>query len=224
MTAYEDTAFYVMSAVAAKEQDHSTMSGDNFSLFTLDNGNCHICLSDGMGSGKAARRESEMVVELIEKLMEAGFARETAIRMMNSAMVLKGDHDSYSTLDFARIDLYTGALTFTKIGAAASFVRTKKEVECISRASLPAGADSDTIPETACRKLTDGDFLVMVTDGVLEYLHVRNPEETFADMIREIKTENAGMFADALMEKVLLYTGGQVPDDMTIVVAGIWEK
>ena len=43
-------------------------------------------------------------------------------------------------------------------------------------------------------------------------------------MIREIKTENAGMFADALMEKVLLYTGGQVPDDMTIVVAGIWEK
>ena len=103
-------------------------------------------------------------------------------------------------------------------------MRTKKEVECISRASLPAGADSDMIPETACRKLTDGDFLVMVTDGVLEYLHVRNPEETFADMIREIKTENAGMFADALMEKVLLYTGGQVPDDMTIVVAGIWEK
>lgn len=224
VTAYEDTAFYVMSAVAAKEQDHSAMSGDNFSLFTLDNGNCHICLSDGMGSGETASRESEMVVELIEKLMEAGFARETAIRMMNSAMVLKGDHDSYSTLDFARIDLYTGALTFTKIGAAASFVRTKKEVECISRASLPAGADSDTIPETTCRKLTDGDFLVMVTDGVLEYLHVRNPEETFADMIREIKTENAGMFADALMEKVLLYTGGQVPDDMTIVVAGIWEK
>ena len=47
-----------------------------------------------MGSGEAASRESEMVVELIEKLMEAGFARETAIRMMNSAMVLKGDHDS----------------------------------------------------------------------------------------------------------------------------------
>ena len=224
ITAYEDTAFYVMSAVTAKTKEHSPANGDNFSLFTLDDGKCHICLSDGMGSGAAASKESEMVVELIEKLMEAGFPRETAIRMMNSAMVLKGDNDSYSTLDFAEIDLYTGELAITKIGAAASFVRTKKEVYCISRASLPAGVDTDQIPDAQHRKLTNGDFLVMVTDGVLEYLHVKNPEETFADMIQEIKTDNAGVLADTLMERVMLYTGGHVPDDMTIVVGGIWEK
>lgn len=224
VTAYEDTAYYVMSAVAAKAREQSQTNGDNFSIFSLDNGNYHICLSDGMGSGAAASKESEMVVDLIEKLMEAGFPSETAIRMMNSAMVLKGDNDSYSTLDFAGIDLYTGELEITKIGAAASFVRTRKEVHCMSRASLPAGVDIDQVPQPQNVTMQGGDFLVMITDGVLEYLHVKNPEQTFADMIREIKTDNAGVLANTLMERVMLYTGGHVPDDMTIVVAGIWEK
>lgn len=224
VTAYEDTPFYALSAVSAKARERTAANGDNFSLFTLNNGGYHICLSDGMGSGAAASKESEMVVDLIEKLMEAGFPRETAIRMMNSAMVLKGDNNSYSTLDFAGIDLYTGQLELTKIGAAASFIRTRKDVHCMSRASLPAGVDTDQVPKPQCEKLHNGDFLVMVTDGVLEYLHVKNPEETFADMIREIKTDNAGVLADTLMERVMLYTGGQALDDMTIVVTGIWEK
>lgn len=224
VTVYEDTAFYAMSGVAARAREQSMENGDNFSLFTLDNGNYHICLSDGMGSGEAASRESEMVVDLIEKLMEAGFPRETAIRMMNSAMVLKGDNDSYSTLDFAEVDLYTGNLSLTKIGAAASFIRTRREVRCMSRASLPAGADAKEVPKPQNAQLANGDFLVMVTDGVLEYLHVKNPEDTFADMIQRIKTDNAGAFANALLEQVMSYTGGLVPDDMTIVVTGIWEK
>ena len=62
------------------------------------------------------------------------------------------------------------------------------------------------------------------TAEVLEYLHVKNPEEKLAEMIKEIKTENAGTFAEKLMEHVMLFTGGHALDDMTIVVSGIWEK
>ena len=78
--------------------------------------------------------------------------------------------------------------------------------------------------EPVCTRLTNGDFLVMVTDGVLEYLHVKNPEEKLSEMISEIKTENAGVLARQLMERVMLFTGGHALDDMTIVVTGIWEK
>ena len=49
-------------------------------------------------------------------------------------------------------------------------------------------------------------------------------EEKLAEMIKEIKTENAGTFAEKLMEHVMLFTGGHALDDMTIVVSGIWEK
>ena len=177
-----------------------------------------------MGSGPAAFRESDMVVELMQKFMEAGFPQETAIRMMNSAMVLQGDRESYSTLDFMDLDLYSGQMTITKIGAAASFLKHKDRVECLRASTLPAGVDASCTGDVIRRKLTHGDFLVMVTDGVLEYLHVKHPEEKLAEMIKEITTENAGTFAEKLMEHVMLFTGGHAPDDMTIVVSGIWEK
>jgi len=50
-----------------------------------------MCLSDGMGSGMEACRESEKVVELLEQFMESGFSQETAAKMVNSALVLKGE-------------------------------------------------------------------------------------------------------------------------------------
>ena len=224
VTAYEDTRFYAMSGVAGRTKDTQTVSGDNFSLFALENGHYHICLSDGMGSGPAASKESDLVVDLMEKFMEAGFCRETAIRMMNSAMVLQGEDNSFSTMDFAALDLYTGELELTKIGAAASFVRSKGETSCMRSTSLPAGADVSQVVEPLKRTMRNGDFLVMVTDGVLEYLHVKNPEEKLSEMISDINTDNAGVLAKSLMERVLLFTGGHAMDDMTILVTGIWEK
>jgi len=224
ITAYEDTCFDVISGVAAETKEGASMSGDNFSLFTLEDGRYNICLSDGMGSGPAASKESDMVVDLMEKFMEAEFPCDTAIRIMNSAMVLKGENESYSTLDFAVIDLYTGELEITKIGAAASFLRHKGKVSCLASPSLPAGADAACECEPIRGKLSHGDFLVMVTDGVLEYLHVKNPEEKLAEIISEIKTDNAGTLARMLMERVMLFTGGHAMDDMTIVVTGVWEK
>ena len=111
-----------------------------------------------------------------------------------------------------------------KIGAAASFLKHKEEVTCLSSSSLPAGVCMQQLAKPQEAKMCHGDFLVMVTDGVLEYLHVKNPEEKLAEMISEINTDNAGGMARALLEHVLLFTGGHAMDDMTIIVTGIWEK
>ncbi len=225
LTVYEDTRYYAMSGVASEKQDGAAMSGDSFALYTLESGQYNICLSDGMGSGGAASKESGLVVDLMEKFMEAGFPKETAIRMMNSAMVMQGEDNSFSTMDLASIDLYSGKLALTKIGAAASFLRRGGETECISCASLPAGAQmSENPPEPLESYMKNGDFLVMVTDGVLEYLHVKNPEEKLEDIISEVQTENAGVMAEAILGRVTLFTGGHVPDDMTVIVTGLWEQ
>ena len=47
-----------------------------------------VVLSDGMGSGEEAFRESARVVEMLEELLEAGFPKETAIQMMKTAQVI----------------------------------------------------------------------------------------------------------------------------------------
>ena len=177
-----------------------------------------------MGSGGYASKESELVVDLLQKFVEAGFPKETAIKMMNSAMVLQGEDNSFSTFDLAEINLYTGDLELTKIGAAATFIRSKNRVECVMSDTLPTGVDICPQEENTQMKLSEGDFLVMVTDGVLEYLHVKKPEEKMKDLILDIQTDHAGAFAKELLDRVLLYTGNYAMDDMTILVIGMWEK
>ena len=59
---------------------------------------------------------------------------------------------------------------------------------------------------------------------MLEYLQVPKPEETLGGIIEALDTNNPGKLAKGILERVLLYTGGKVMDDMTVLTAGIWEK
>lgn len=224
LSIYEDTRYYGLQGIATEKKNGSLINGDSYAFFAMDDGNYHICLSDGMGSGSKANQESEMVVDLLQKFMEAGFRKEIAIKLMNSAMVLQGEENTYSTLDYAMIDLYTGQLELIKIGGAASFIKRGEEVECIDQGTLPAGADVRMEVESTKKELRSGDFLVMITDGVIEYLNVRNPKEMLMDIIAMAKTDNAGVLAETILQQVKLRTGGYAMDDMTVLVTGIWEK
>ncbi len=221
---YEDTVFRSVQGISRMKKDEARISGDNFSFLELERGELLLGLSDGMGSGSTACKESEMVLDLVERFLEAGFSVETAIRMMNSAMVMKGENDLYSTIDLCKINLYNGRAKLYKIGAAATFIKREDEVECISSAGLPVGAK--TIVDIQSQEVTlgNGDFVIMVTDGVLEYLHVPKPEETMQEVIGSIRTNNPGILAKRIMERVMLFTGGVAKDDMTVLAACIWEK
>ncbi len=79
------------------------------------------------------------------------------------------------------------------------------EVECIASENLPVGRVRTWMQNRGRYSLNDGDFIVMVTDGVLEYLHVPKPEETMREMILSIKTNNPGILAKRLWTRVMLF-------------------
>ncbi len=220
----ENTRLTAGYGVAKAVRDGGQVSGDNFSFQILDDGRCVMSLSDGMGSGTSACKESEMVIDLIEKFMESGFRPDTALQMMNSAMVTHGENNLFSTVDLTAVDLDSGAVQIYKIGAAATFLRHDGRVEWVEDHSMPVGVFMAQKPVCRSACLTDGDFVVMVTDGVLEHLYVEDARQTVADIISEIDTNNPAQFARQVLEQVLLYTGGRVRDDMTVLAAGIWKN
>lgn len=224
MTLYEDTWFYVLSGIARRKKDGAPVSGDNFSIFDLDDGSHHVCISDGMGSGIEANKESELVVGLLENFIEAGFSSDMAIGLMNSAMVLKGEENHFSTFDYGCIDLYSGEVEIRKIGAPISFCKRDREVVFLGEETLPAGISYTQEAKCYTHTLEHGDFLVMLTDGVVECLQVAKPYEALSDMIAKETTQNAGLMAKNILDKVLMVSGGQARDDMTVLVTGIWEK
>ena len=134
----EDVSYQVLYGAARLTREEEKISGDNYVCRQEDGGRFVMCLSDGMGSGMEACKESETVVELLEQFMESGFSQETAAKMVNSALVLKGQDGMFSTVDICAVDLYTGICNFLKAGAASTFIKRDHWVESITSESLAA--------------------------------------------------------------------------------------
>ena len=220
----EDVSYQMLYGVAKLTREREKVSGDNYICRQEDGGRFVMCLSDGMGSGMEACKESEVVVELLEQFMESGFSQETAAKMVNSALVLKGQDGMFSTLDICAVDLYTGICNFLKAGASATFIKRDHWVEAISSESLAAGLVQQLDFETASRKLYHGDYLIMMTDGVLDALPVEREEETMKEIIMDVHEETPKEMSRGILERVLGYSDYCAKDDMTVLVAGMWKK
>ena len=164
------------------------------------------------------------VVELLEQFMESGFSQETAAKMVNSALVLKGREGMFSTVDICAVDLYTGVCNFLKAGAASTFIKRDHWVESITSESLAAGLVQQIDFETASRKLYHGDYLIMMTDGVLDALPAQKEEETMKEIIMDVHEDSPKDFGRGILERVLGYSDYRARDDMTVLVAGVWKK
>lgn len=218
----EDTEFHMMYEVAKAAKEDSPTSGDNFSSIRLSEGKAIFGLSDGMGSGEEASKDSEAVMELAEKLLGAGYDEEAVARLINAILIQKGNKRPV-TLDLATVDLYTGTCCFTKLGAVTTFLRRGGTVELIDGEALPAGVLTEARPMTEVRMLEHGDMIVMVTDGVLDALELGNREELLTHLVAEITSDNPKEVARQILE-FACEMGGRRLDDMTVLAAGIWKK
>lgn len=217
--------FSIVTGIARKQKQTSSVSGDNYSLLELRDGKFYMILSDGMGSGPRAAMESGMAVGLIEKFLAAGYDQNTALEAVNSLLLIKSDDDNYATVDMTVINQYTGDVEFLKVGAVSTFIKYKDRVDVIRNSSLPAGILDKIDVEFNRRKIGDGDFVVMITDGVLEANEKDlDKEKWLEEMIYNIDTRNPKKMADIIMEKCLEKSKGQTSDDMTVLVAKIWKS
>lgn len=220
----EDTNYNVLTGAARVTKTGEKVSGDNFSFIRLESGELIMTLSDGMGTGVKACEESESVIELLEQFMEAGFKEDSAIKLINSILVLKSEEQSFSTIDMGIINLFTGICEFIKIGASTTFIKRKTQVETISSTTLPVGVFNQVDYEGISKKLHDGDFVIMVTDGVLDCIPDLDKDKYLEDVIMNIKSKNPQDIANRILEKAIEQNNNTAMDDMTVIVVGLWKK
>lgn len=220
----EDVSYQMVYGVSQLTSEDEKVSGDNYVCRQEDEGRFVMCLSDGMGSGMEACKESEMVVELLEQFLDSGFSQETAARMVNSVLLQSGREGFFSTLDIGAVDLYTGICSFLKAGAAATFIKRDHWVEVISSESLAAGLMQQMEFEKTAKKLYHGDYIIMMSDGVLDVLPRGKEEEIMKEIILGIQERTPKDISRGILERVLGYSDYRAKDDMTVLVGGIWKK
>lgn len=217
----EAMPYYTVQGIAKIGKGCEKISGDNFSMLRLRDGKCGMVLSDGMGAGEVAYRESALVIEMLEELLDAGFPKETALQMLNMALVMGRKEVRFSTIDMGIFDLYHGKCELVKAGACTTFIKRDDCVDMIRSESLPLGAMSQLEVDSITFPVRPGDMVVMLTDGVMDALPVGGQEECMQKIIGDTESVNPGDLAHEILEKVL-FCSGQVPmDDMTVLVAGL---
>jgi len=221
----EEEAFAVATGVAKAPKAGGAVSGDSYTFMSNGDGKYIVALSDGMGSGQKAYAQSKVTINLLEQFMESGFDKDTSVSLINSILMLKSGDDSFSTIDLSVIDLFGGEVEFVKIGAAPTFIKKGGKVETVRSASLPIGILSNIEVELAHKKVENGDFIIMVSDGVVDaFKGDENDDSRLIEFIRKIKSINPQWIADSILDEANRICEGRPGDDMTVLVAKVWKR
>ncbi|MBQ2841491.1 MAG: SpoIIE family protein phosphatase [Clostridia bacterium] len=205
--------FKIRIGSAAASCGNQKLCGDYFECFRTES-KAYIILSDGMGTGGRAAIDSAMTVELFSRLIRAGVSLDTALSITNSALSVKSDDESLSTLDVAEIDLFSGNTVLYKAGAAASFYTCSGRVRTVESPSSPLGILSKVKFSRYTLKLRGGDTLVMVSDGILGSgsIWLRDEIKAFSG------GPDASEFSENILESARRRCGAKF-DDMTVISA-----
>jgi len=217
----EQPIYMAFTGFARVVKSGEEISGDNISVLQSEKGTLSLLLSDGTGSGDGACRGSGWVLDLTEKLIENGYGAETALRLVNAAAVTMGDEIGHPTLDMCQIDLARGCCEFCKAGGAISFHKRGSEVEPVEGGQLPLGIFQDLEPHRKFLSLRDGDSIILMTDGVLDAFHENGYEESVVGFLENMDETGPQEMAEKLMQLAIFASGGNIRDDMTILVAMI---
>ena len=221
---FEEVNFMTLSGTARQTKNQGEFSGDNFAVMELNSGQTFMSICDGMGTGKKAWKYSEIIIDLLEKMIDSGFEESTTLKLANGVMLTGNQWQEPAAVDMALIDQYSGTCQFLKLGAACTYVKRGRWVECIKSTSLPLGVLEEIDMETITKKLYDGDFVIMVSDGIVDALNCQDKEEAMGRIIMDINTSNPKQMAAGILTKALTMCKGVPKDDMTVICTGVWEK
>ena len=194
-------------------EDEESVCGDETGELRMPSGKVVYAVSDGMGSGEEANRESRAAIDLLFDQFRLGVERELIYENVNRLLMARGEREVYATLDAASIDLVTGEAEMVKFGAPPTCLVRGGNVRTLSGEALPCGIVDEARPYVHRIRLRQRDRLVFCTDGVYDLLG--------KDLEAELKKAPARpleRLAEDLME-VARQKGQR--DDMTVMVVEV---
>jgi stage II sporulation protein E len=208
--------FEVLSGECMATKTGSVISGDTRSIIDIGHNKTMLALSDGMGSGEEAERDSSSAIAMIENLYQAGFDSDTVLHLANN-LLSSGSTDTFSALDIAIVDKESGYADFIKLGGVQSFIKTENGIEVIEGGALPLGIIENVKPVMKRRKLLTSELCILISDGVLDTLG--------AEEIRNILLNNSALNPQLLANEIVrqgIKRG--IKDDITVIAFRIYRK
>lgn len=196
------------------------ISGDNHMIRMLGRDKLLMVISDGMGSGEAAARESGEALRLLWSFLNAGIPRALALETVNRQLLIRSSEDMFATVDLCIIDLNTGMAEFTKLAASPTLILRGREMTRVDGGRLPLGILENVQPSMRRFRLRPGDLIIMGSDGVMEAGDGLDMER----YARENTTAHPETLAENMVRHAALRRSGARMDDLTCICVRIGNR
>lgn len=190
--------------------NNGNLCGDSINYFNDGFGKVYSIICDGMGTGGRAAVDGNMATAVMTRLIRAGLSPNSALKIVNSALMVKSEDESLSTIDVTSLDLFSGKATFRKAGAPLTYIRKGGRVVSKEMPSLPVGILNGVSFSKDTINLTAGDMVVMVSDGVL-----LGDDKWLENLIRTWKEGSTQDLAKAVVSEAMKRRNDGHEDDIT---------
>ena len=170
-----------------------------------------------MGSGEEADLTAGICKTFLLQMLSSGNKKTTTLEMINMFVGNKNT-ECFSTIDLLEIDLMRGTASFTKSGAAASYIVRHGAVYKIASGTMPIGILPEVSAEVTEFSLCDGDVIVMCSDGVCHDPELGEDENSMhiIDFLENERMTDMGKLAENIISDAALYN--KRADDMSVGV------
>ena len=212
---YSSNMFKIDHAVSYVGKDGNKISGDSYIYENFTNGQTFIAISDGMGNGELAHKESSEALKILKCLLSFNIPIKTAIQTLQQLKQHSNANERFFSLDICMIDRERQRATFYKKGATPTFLVRNHQIELINLAQLPVGVMSDQEVDHVTLSLEEDDVLLMCSDGIVEqYPDIKELEQVILNQMGKSPKNIAKNILQATVSKHI----GKIKDDMMVLV------
>lgn len=214
MLSFFERPNYKLSVGFSQHSAEGALCGDTVKIINDNKGHSILIISDGMGKGSRAALDGAMGAGLLSRLINAGFGFDSALKVVNSALLVKSNDESLATLDIANIDLFTGKCELFKAGAPAGYIIKNATVTKCELTSMPAGILRGIEFAKRTAVLSLDDVIVLMSDGITDL-----GDDWVKNVVLEAYYMDSQSAADYILASALEYTNGEKIDDMSVICA-----
>lgn len=198
------------------------VGGDFYDAMQIHDGRIMLVLGDVSGKGLEAAKLMMAVRNAMRAYQFFGDEPHEVLRKTNELLVATTEQHMFVTAFLGLLDPTDGALTYCSAGHPAGLMRRADgAIERLAETGPVLGAFPDLGFHSRTDHLSEGDYLFLYTDGVIE---ASDGDSRFGDTrLEEIiaKAATAREACKSVVSSVKAFSGGRLVDDMAILAVGL---
>ena len=169
------------------------------------------------------REKAKDILKRVNYYRFTGYALQFRQDPSSSDYIAGTTFNNPVTMDMSIIDCQAGVINCIKLGAVSTFIKRDNWVEIIKSTTLPMGVLEQVDYDCTTKKLYDGNYIIMISDGVLDNLSGINKEEQMVEIINNINVKKPAGIAKKILEESLKNNNMEAFDDCTVMVLGVFD-